>query len=731
MLGLKHARLDRVHGYPFATLRQVPTKLFYSRQGLDDKAIAIALAKSFDQASGGTLSYCSPHLHSVGGSSDQYNFDKGGSRVRAAAEQTPPPRGNGRAPPVVVAGDDVGSQSSKIRDTDEHQEYSQAAVKGPMAETNVNERVIRVGFVSSLFRWHSVGRLAVGLLEHLSRNAGLDIFVIDISADGDSAKGQSSRLNGSGSLPNDKGSGDRKSGAPRGSGDDVASASITARLAAAGASIVRPLADAEASPLSSEAEATAASAAQKRADRESGTSNDNLQRARQTIAGLALDVLVFADVGMDALTTSLAYGRLSPVQVAFWGHPGTTGLSTMDYFITSDLFEGKTEHRAKRQHSSENSFSCSNNRGDLDRGSAEAKDGTTHSAADVPAAARAGNSGDPDSCDAERWEDRQGAFSEQLVRLDGLGIIFDDPVQTFHYNPDNDATSTSLRRTSVGEEDSNDPPEMKRTTSDKSSPDRAGGEVSDGSRVGGGSRPSGGDDSPTLVRENANRPRLYVCAQSLMKMHPAFDAVLAGILTADPLAHIVLLRDSRQLLWHSRFRRRLRAAVDDAEDRAITARFVNGTATATVGSEPYCPPSPPSKDDKSREASTPSSCSAATRPPTCVGTRKPPQRGLSDTAAAVGSGGAAGSESGRNRARKNEEHSPHPEQQAPTAAVGDFWNRVRFVSPLSGSDFFRLQCRADVVLDPFPFGGGVTMLEVSRSTIQGGMDGGGGEGVIE
>ena len=48
-------------------------------------------------------------------------------------------------------------------------------------------------------------------------------------------------------------------------------------------------------------------------------------QARRLIAEHELDVLFFADVGMDALTTTLAYSRMAPVQVATWGHPVTTG----------------------------------------------------------------------------------------------------------------------------------------------------------------------------------------------------------------------------------------------------------------------------------------------------------------------------------------------------------------------------------------------------------------------
>jgi predicted O-linked N-acetylglucosamine transferase (SPINDLY family) len=42
---------------------------------------------------------------------------------------------------------------------------------------------------------------------------------------------------------------------------------------------------------------------------------------------------------MDQTTYSLAFSRLAPVQCTTWGHPQTTGLDTIDYFISSDLME--------------------------------------------------------------------------------------------------------------------------------------------------------------------------------------------------------------------------------------------------------------------------------------------------------------------------------------------------------------------------------------------------------
>ena len=57
------------------------------------------------------------------------------------------------------------------------------------------------------------------------------------------------------------------------------------------------------------------------------------------IAALDLDVLLFAEVGMDPTTQLLAALRLAPVQAMLWGHPVTTGLDTIDDALVPDLLE--------------------------------------------------------------------------------------------------------------------------------------------------------------------------------------------------------------------------------------------------------------------------------------------------------------------------------------------------------------------------------------------------------
>jgi len=65
----------------------------------------------------------------------------------------------------------------------------------------------------------------------------------------------------------------------------------------------------------------------------------NSLHAANFVSLLSLDVLVFGDVFMDAVTSHLAMLRLATTSIAFWGHPFTSGFSSIDYFVSSDLFE--------------------------------------------------------------------------------------------------------------------------------------------------------------------------------------------------------------------------------------------------------------------------------------------------------------------------------------------------------------------------------------------------------
>ena len=65
----------------------------------------------------------------------------------------------------------------------------------------------------------------------------------------------------------------------------------------------------------------------------------DLAQARERIAALGLDVLVYMDIGMDALSHFLAFARLARVQCVLGGHPDTTGIPNMDYFISSAVAE--------------------------------------------------------------------------------------------------------------------------------------------------------------------------------------------------------------------------------------------------------------------------------------------------------------------------------------------------------------------------------------------------------
>jgi predicted O-linked N-acetylglucosamine transferase (SPINDLY family) len=67
--------------------------------------------------------------------------------------------------------------------------------------------------------------------------------------------------------------------------------------------------------------------------------NTSINALAEIISQHKPHVLIYPGLSMDPHTLRLAAIRLAPVQCASWGHPVTTGLPTMDYFLSSDLME--------------------------------------------------------------------------------------------------------------------------------------------------------------------------------------------------------------------------------------------------------------------------------------------------------------------------------------------------------------------------------------------------------
>src|SRR5206468_4728113 len=66
---------------------------------------------------------------------------------------------------------------------------------------------------------------------------------------------------------------------------------------------------------------------------------DGLGAVCKQILADQLHILVFLDIGMFPPATQIAALRLAPVQCCSWGHSVTSGLPTMDYFLSGDAME--------------------------------------------------------------------------------------------------------------------------------------------------------------------------------------------------------------------------------------------------------------------------------------------------------------------------------------------------------------------------------------------------------
>ncbi|MBW4565267.1 MAG: tetratricopeptide repeat protein [Mojavia pulchra JT2-VF2] len=70
----------------------------------------------------------------------------------------------------------------------------------------------------------------------------------------------------------------------------------------------------------------------------------------EVIAEDKLHVLIFPEFGMCPMTIKLGCLRLAPIQITSWGHPDTSGLPTIDYYLSSELMEAENaqEHYTEK-----------------------------------------------------------------------------------------------------------------------------------------------------------------------------------------------------------------------------------------------------------------------------------------------------------------------------------------------------------------------------------------------
>ncbi|MBM3572020.1 MAG: hypothetical protein FJX52_06600, partial [Alphaproteobacteria bacterium] len=75
--------------------------------------------------------------------------------------------------------------------------------------------------------------------------------------------------------------------------------------------------------------------------------------------------------------------------------------------------------------------------------------------------------------------------------------------------------------------------------------------------------------------------RLYVCPQSLFKLHPLFDPLLAAILRQDPHGTLVLIQ-SKHGLWTEEWRQRFGGKFGDVLNQVLFLPFLNPDRFASL-----------------------------------------------------------------------------------------------------------------------------------------------------
>jgi predicted O-linked N-acetylglucosamine transferase (SPINDLY family) len=77
---------------------------------------------------------------------------------------------------------------------------------------------------------------------------------------------------------------------------------------------------------------------------------DDLRRAVERVRAAQCDLLYYRQIGIDHLNYFIPFTRPAPVQCTCWGSHSTTGISAVDYFVSSRLTEpeGAEEHYTEK-----------------------------------------------------------------------------------------------------------------------------------------------------------------------------------------------------------------------------------------------------------------------------------------------------------------------------------------------------------------------------------------------
>jgi hypothetical protein len=65
----------------------------------------------------------------------------------------------------------------------------------------------------------------------------------------------------------------------------------------------------------------------------------NIKQSREKIESLNLDILIYPEIGMDFFYWILAHSKLARIQINTWGHSETSGIDTIDYYVSSSYYE--------------------------------------------------------------------------------------------------------------------------------------------------------------------------------------------------------------------------------------------------------------------------------------------------------------------------------------------------------------------------------------------------------